>query len=296
MTLRSQARDFLINSATLLRADRLALRLQQRRGRALIVAMHETPASHAPQFRSQLDWAAQHFTITGLEGFTQLWAGRKKAGSKPPVLFTFDDGRESNYTVAAPLLESFGARGVFFVVPDFADCPSDRALAFYRSRINPNSKPGDEAWEDWKPMNPAQIADLAARGHTIGNHTLTHQRLVNLDSDQLEKEIGESARKLESWTKKPVDAFAWTFGWNAIDSSAWQTACRYHRYCFAACPGAIDPERDSQRLLWRREIEVKYSPAEYRFLYSGLGDFWWRTRRDKLRHMTTAGQSGTNNR
>jgi peptidoglycan/xylan/chitin deacetylase (PgdA/CDA1 family) len=287
MTLRSQARTFLIEAATLVRADELAFRLQKGkpRPRGLVVGVHETPASLEKQFRDQLEWASQHFTITSLEGFARLWEqhAESNAVSKPPLLFTFDDGRESNYAVAAPVLESFGARGVFFVVPAFAECPAADALAFYRSRMNPNSKPGDEEWEDWKPMNPGQIAELAARGHAIGNHTLTHQRLVGLSPEKLEREIGDSARKLTVWTKKPVDAFAWTFGWDAIDANAWRLIQRYHRFCFSPCAGPIDARYDSPGLLWRREVEVKYSPAEYRFLYSGLVDWWWSTRRRRLR-------------
>ena len=282
----------MIRAATLLRADELALRRLANRShsRGLIVGVHETPASLEPQFREQLEWVSRHFTITSLEGFAGLWDRHPGSGtsSKPPILFTFDDGRLSNHTIAAPLLESFGGRGVFFVVPAFAECAADDALSFYRSRINPNSKPGDENWEDWKPMNPIQIADLAARGHAIGNHTLTHQRLVGLSPDTLEREIGDSARQIAAWTKKSVDAFAWTFGWDAIDANAWTLAKRYHRFCFAACPGAIDSRRDNPTLLWRREVEVKYSAAEYRFLYSGLVDPWWSTRRARLRKMLQA--------
>ncbi len=287
MNIRSQARSFLIHAATLTRADELALRMRRNgHSRGLVIGMHETPASLEAQFREQLQWASQHFTIASLESFAKLWQpAESKADSKPPLLFTFDDGRESNYTVAAPLLESFGGRGVFFVVPAFAECAADQALAFYRSRINPNSRPGDEKWEDWKPMTPAQIRDLAARGHAIGNHTLTHQRLQGLSPEALEREIGDSARKLASWTQKPVDAFAWTFGWDAVDANAWQVIQRHHRFCFAPCAGAIDSRYDSPSLLWRREIEVKYSPAEYRFLYSGLVDPWWSTRRNRLRKM-----------
>jgi len=289
MNIRSQARSLLIQVATLARMDELAFRIQKRNGhsRALVVGMHETPASFAAQFRKQLEWVSQHFTITGLEGFARLWEERSESYTNPkcPVLFTFDDGRESNYTVAAPLLESFGGRGVFFVVPAFAECAAAEALAFYRSRINPNSRPGDERWEDWKPMSPGQIGELAARGHAIGNHTLTHQRLTGLSPEALEHEIGDSARKLTSWTGRPVDAFAWTFGWNAVDANAWEVIRRHHRFCFAPCAGTIDSRYDTPDLLWRREIEVKYSAAEYRFLYSGLVDPWWSTRRSRIRRM-----------
>ena len=287
MTFRSQLRTLLIETAGVFRADELAFRVQRLNPRVqgLVVGMHETPPSQEGKFREQLEWVAKHFTITTLEGFAKLWEGSARPNAKPLILFTFDDGRESNYVVAAPLLETFGGRGVFFVVPAFAECASGDALAFYRSRINPNSQPGDEAWEDWRPMNPKQIGELAARGHAVGNHTLTHARLWGMAPDALEREIGDSARKLISWTSRPVDAFAWTFGWDAIDASAWDVARRYHRFCFAPCAGTIDSRWDSPSLLWRREVEVKYSAPEYRFLYSGLVDPWWSTRRRNLRKM-----------
>lgn len=290
MNVRSRARTILMQAASFTGADALALRIQNRKlsKNALVIAMHETPASLEAQFREQLEFASKHFTITSLEGFAKLWEkGREsEASSKPLLLFTFDDGRESNYTVAAPLLESFGGRGVFFVVPGFAEhAGTEHALSFYRTRINPDSKPGDDKIEDWKPMSPTQIGDLARRGHAIGNHTFSHQRLVGLSLEVLEREIGASARQLTLWTKKPVDAFAWTFGWDAIDANAWRTIQRYHPFCFSPCAGAIDARSDRPSLLWRREIEVRYSAPEYQFCYSGLVDMWWRSRRKRLHDM-----------
>ncbi len=293
MSFRSQTRAWLIRAAVLARLDTFAFRVQtaNRSRWGLVVAMHETPISLHSHLREQLDFASKYFTITSLEGFAGLWErpAKRDDDSKPLLLFTFDDGRESNYTVAAPILESFGGRGVFFVVPAFAECASiDEALSFYRTRINPNSKPGDERAEDWKPMNSRQIADLAARGHAIGNHTLTHARLVGITPEELEQEVGESARKIAAWTTKPVDAFAWTFGWDAIDANAWNVVRRYHRFCFSPCAGMIDSHHDKPSLLWRREIEARYATPEVRFLYSGLVDLWWRARRRRLCHMLGA--------
>ncbi|MGC2709096.1 MAG: polysaccharide deacetylase family protein [Candidatus Sulfotelmatobacter sp.] len=288
MILRSQLRALLIQVATRSRADDFALRLQKRRNctRGVVVAIHETPKSLETNFRDQLQWVSQHFTISGLNSFTEACRNcQSKANSKPPILFTFDDGRESNYEVAAPLLESFGGRGLFFIVPAFAECSPQTGLDFYRKKINPHSRPGDEQWEDWKPMGPAQIAELVARGHAIGSHTLTHTRLAGLPPEDLEREIGESARRLVSWTNHPVESFAWTFGWDSIDANAFEVIQRHHQYCFAPCAGAIDPPQSNTNLFWRREIEVKYGPAECRFLYSGLADLWWGRRRHRLREM-----------
>jgi peptidoglycan/xylan/chitin deacetylase (PgdA/CDA1 family) len=292
MNFRSQLRTRLIQSTTFSHLDALAFRLQKLRHRpqAIVVAMHETPVSLQARFRQQLEWASQRFTITSLEGLAELWTQQQRRQfqptDKPLLLFTFDDGRESNYQVAAPLLESFGGRGVFFVVPEFAECSEPAvALSFYRTHINPDSSSGAGPEQDWKPMSPTQIADLASRGHAIGNHTLTHARLRNLSIERLEKEIGDSARKLAAWANHSIDAFAWTFEWDAIDANAWQVIRRYHRFCFSPCAGAIDHRFDQTSLLWRREVEVRYSSAELRFAYSGLVDLWWRSRRKRLQQM-----------
>ncbi|HTR68107.1 MAG TPA: polysaccharide deacetylase family protein [Terriglobales bacterium] len=290
MSLRSQARTSYIRAAAALGLDELALFLNSKRRQAawgVVVEVHDTPPALAGQFRSQLEWVAEHFRIVNLETFAELWSAPAAAQreGKPWALFTFDDGRESNYEVGAPLLESFGARGVFFVVPAFVECPQDEAFTFYRSNVNPESKVGDELHEDWKPMNPGQIRDLAARGHAIGNHTLSHARLLGLSRENLEREIGESARKIAAWTDKAVDAFAWTFSWDSVDPAAWEVIRRYHRFCFTPCAGAVDGTTDQPSLIWRREIEVRYSPAEFRFFYSGLGDFAWASRRRKLRKL-----------
>jgi peptidoglycan/xylan/chitin deacetylase (PgdA/CDA1 family) len=294
MSFRRQLRSLLIHSAALACADKIALYLQNRNShlRGVVVEMHGTPRSLGTRFRNQLAWVSRHFEFSCLERFLAWLENPASARiSKPLILFTFDDGRESNYHVAAPLLESVGARGVFFVVPNFAECSTDQACAFYQSQINPEYRPAGHVEEDWKPMHPAQIAELAARGHAIGNHTLTHAWLAGLSQEALEREIGESGHKLASWTGRPVEAFAWTFGWDSIDSNALRAIQRHHRVCFAACGGCIDSRRNTPELVWRREIEVEYSPPEYRFLYSGLADFWWSGRRRRLRRLLAASKN-----
>jgi len=293
MTLRTEARGLCIRAAVALGLDDLALSLHSRRCRGkfgVVIEVHDTPPASAGDLRRQLEWVAERFHIVSLETFAQIWdePADRQTGGRPLALFTFDDGRESNYTVAAPLLESFGARGVFFVVPAFVECEASKALSFYRSRVNPDSKAGDELQEDWKPMSRDQIADLAARGHAVGNHSLSHARLVGLTPEELEREVGDSARKIASWTGKSVDAFAWTFSWDSIDAAAWAVIRRYHRFCFTPCAGTVDGRHDQPSLIWRREVEVRYSPPEFRFFYSGLGDLSWTGQRRKLREMLAA--------
>jgi hypothetical protein len=80
-----------------------------------------------------------------------------------------------------------------------------------------------------------------------------------------------------------VDAFAWTFSWDSITPVAWNLIQQHHRFCFAPCPGSVDCRADTYSLIWRTEVEVAYSPSDYRFMYAGLADPLWRSKRDRLR-------------
>jgi peptidoglycan/xylan/chitin deacetylase (PgdA/CDA1 family) len=246
--------------------------------------MHETLQRDAAQLQRQLEWVAERFTLISPGTFFGLW-DRTRAPlnwSKPAVLFTFDDGRESNYTVGAPMLESMGTRGLFFVVPEFIGLTAREARDFYYSRIDVRGLAHSESGEQWTPMNADQLADLTRRGHSIGNHTLSHVSLANLSPSDLERQIGASAAKISSWTQKRVEAFAWPYAWNAINREAWNLIRETHRFCFSPCPGTTNCSIDSPHLIWRTEIEAYYSAPEYRFMYSGWSNPAWAGRRRRL--------------
>lgn len=289
---RNLARSGVLKTAATLRINDLALAAQRSGSggpRITVVEMHETLSANAEQFQRQIEWVARRFAIITPESFARALETRTPAwpGLKPAVLFTFDDGRESNYRIAAPLLESLGARGIFFVVPQFVGLEGNVAKEFYYSKIDIRNLASDVASQDeiWKPMTPGQLADLARRGHWVGNHTLSHGNLANLSASELEREIRGSSEQIKLWTGKPVDAFAWAYSWDAIDRSAWEVVKQTHPLCFSPCPGTVRPAADSPHLIWRKEIESYYSPAEYQFMYSGLVDPIWAGKRKKLKQM-----------
>jgi len=286
----------LIKTAAVLRADELALALQRWLVRCggspsmLAVEMHETPERDQHLFRRQLEWAVRHFTLVDLAAFAQLWQQarldpKSVASAKPPLLFTFDDGRMSNYTVAARLLESFDTRGVFFVVPQFVKCDPEHVRQYYYSRIDTRQQAPNLPDEEICPMNPEQIADLAGRGHSVGNHTYSHVNLATVSENELHHEIVDSAIQIAAWTGQPVDAFAWTFSWASITPVAWRMIQQHHRFCFAPCPGTVNCRLDSPSLIWRTEVELSYLPPDYRFMFSGLADPLWRSTRERLRSL-----------
>lgn len=82
---------------------------------------------------------------------------------KEAIVFTFDDGGVSFNTVAAPILEKYGMRGLFFIATKYIDMPGF--------------------------LNKEQVAQLAERGHLVGSHSHTHpERISILSKDEIASE------------------------------------------------------------------------------------------------------------
>lgn len=289
MSLRSLARDAVMRAAVLAGRDaRQRRRDASAEGppRVRVMNLHGTPWSQRDAFRRQLEWVCEHFRVIDFPTLSRWWdepSTPLEPDTRPAVLLSFDDGFANNHAVAAEVLEEFGAHGLFFVVAGFCEQKGESAWRFYREHIRSGSVEDTLPADEWKPLRPDQVADLAARGHTIGNHTFSHARLSELDAAAARAEIERGAERLEEWTRAPVESFAWTFAWDAIGPEAWAAATQRHAFCFAPCPGQARPGRDPATLIWRTNVEPAVPRHEYRFLYSGLADSSWAARRDRLR-------------
>lgn len=247
-----------------------------------VLFLHETPAAESDRFREQLAFLRDRFNVIDFDTFKRLFDGSESlADNRPAAMLTFDDGMASNYEVAAPLLEEAGMRGLFFVVPRFSLCDERTSRDFYVRRIR-SRRPGLPA------MTPEQIRDLADRGHTIGNHTLTHAYLSETPESDWESEILDSADIIESWIGRPVEAFSWPFRWDAITPAAHRLAVMRHPYCFSPCSGRVDLQTDSPALIWRTSVETAYDLAEFRFKCSRLADHVSAGRRRRLTAMLSS--------
>lgn len=124
-------------------------------------------------------------TMDALHAFLQ----GKGSLPKRPIIFTFDDGYLSNWTLAAPILEKYGMRGVFYIAlePDA------------------HTRSGVEGKDDW--MTPEQIRALHDRGHMIGSHSITHGLLSEMSEEEIRWELAESKRRLEALLDAPVPHF-----------------------------------------------------------------------------------------
>ena len=142
-----------------------------------------------PVFKEQLKMLADSGYHTVLPD--QLYDYLAKGGPLPPKPFmlTFDDTRLEHYTVAAPEMEKYGFKGVFFVMT----IPIGR----------PNY------------MNSEQIKELSDKGHVIGSHTWDHHNVKQLKEEDWVAQMEKPNKRIQSITGKPVLYFAYPFGvWN----------------------------------------------------------------------------------
>jgi peptidoglycan/xylan/chitin deacetylase (PgdA/CDA1 family) len=131
------------------------------------------------------------FFLTTLSGVQQLPA----IDCGKAIVMCFDDGFESFYRLALPLLQSRGCKTTVFPVAGYIGRPS--------------------AWDTLPPQNhltKEQIREIVSLGHEIGSHTLSHANLTLLSDADLETELLQSKQILEDITGRPVTSLSFPFG------------------------------------------------------------------------------------
>lgn len=113
------------------------------------------------QFRAHLDYlaAAGYTTITLDDLLYALVQG--SVLPEKPVILTFDDGYEDNFTNAFPILRQHNMVAHFFIINEFAS----------------NRRAGYLNWE--------QMKEMAAAGQRFGSHSRDHPDLSNKSIDYL---------------------------------------------------------------------------------------------------------------
>ena len=104
-----------------------------------------------------------------------------------PVMISFDDSRIEHFTIAAPVMEKSGFRGVFYIM----------TITFNKKNY----------------MSTDQIAQLSKAGHTIGLHSWDHTMATKYkDSTDWQKQVIEPKAKLEKICGKQINYWAYPNG------------------------------------------------------------------------------------
>lgn len=100
------------------------------------------------------------------------------------VVITFDDGDKSVYDYAFPILKRYGLRAVVFLIVNYIGKDDFWDLALIGGR-SPHL-----SWDE--------ICEMKKWGISFGSHTMNHRNLTKLADHEIEYELSESKRILES--------------------------------------------------------------------------------------------------
>lgn len=161
-----------------------------------MVDTHEDEDSHAynvppEEFAAQLDYLQQEgYTTITLLDFLRAKKGKQPLPEKP-IILTFDDGYEDNYTVLLPMLEERHMTAVVFVATNLIGLPD------YLT------------WDE--------LRDMSRRGIEIGGHTADHEPLTMFSPEQQQDQVRLSKLLLE-WNGLPT-VFSFSYPNGMYDAS-----------------------------------------------------------------------------
>jgi peptidoglycan/xylan/chitin deacetylase (PgdA/CDA1 family) len=146
----------------------------------------------------------QGYTTISLAEMTAAFAGQAQLPAKP-IVITFDDGYQDNYTTALPILRKYNMKATVFVIAGSV---------------------GQAEYLTWD-----EIAAMQAQNTEIGAHTLNHLNLSELPLDQQVHEVTASRQILTQHLGSAVDFMAYPFGkydsalLSKLDEAGYRGAC-----------------------------------------------------------------------
>ncbi len=142
------------------------------------------------RFKTQLTWLREHgYSFISLDQLSD-YLHDGTALPPNPVFISFDDGCESVYKHALPILADLGIPSTVFVTID------ENAWIFHEG----------EYFE--RRMSIEELRSCSEGGIQIGSHAVTHRGLNEMTRDQVLDELRTSRETLSGWIGRPVDHFA----------------------------------------------------------------------------------------
>ncbi|USB31677.1 polysaccharide deacetylase family protein [Paenibacillus sp. YPG26] len=139
--------------------------------------------------------------------FNELREGWYNGRALPPkpIIITFDDGYEDNYSAAYPILLRTGMKATIFAVTGSIGAP------------------GRLTWNQLHTMESSGLVDTQS-------HTVTHFNLTKLSDEEKMKELVNSRNEIQHKLGHPADVFAYPYGFydrrsiDAVQKAGYQLA------------------------------------------------------------------------
>lgn len=154
-----------------------------------------SPATMELLFQTVIEEGCTSITFEDLSHVDQI---------KRPVMFTFDDGYQDNYTELFPLLKKYNIKATIFVITGSVGQPHH--------------------------LTEEMIREMQDSGLvSFQSHTVTHSGLSEMDGEELEYELGQSRLDLARLTGKQPFVLSCPEARNSSLSAEYIT--KYYSYC-----------------------------------------------------------------
>ncbi|MBM3281240.1 MAG: polysaccharide deacetylase family protein [Candidatus Harrisonbacteria bacterium] len=172
----------------------------------------------------------------------------KTAG--PALAVTFDDGYQSVYQNALPILRKLHIPATFFITNDFIGLKEDALKSFLKNNLLRSSYREPMSWEEVGKIASDPLFE-------IGAHTASHPRLNDKYPKELaEKEIIEAGDNLEKKISKKIRYFAFPFGDSDSAGKAARSLVRTrYEAAFSIIPGKISGNETDTSFLPRHSLD-----------------------------------------
>jgi peptidoglycan/xylan/chitin deacetylase (PgdA/CDA1 family) len=152
--------------------------------RAPFPGLYVTPSEFAEQMRAL---SAAGWRATTLDRLASYWRGSGRLGGGKPIVLTFDNGYQSQYTRAFPVLRSLG-----WVADE---------------NIQLSGLPPSQGG-----LGEREVREMVAAGWELDTQGFSHADLVALDPEQLHYQVAVARETLRRRYRVPVNWFCYPSG------------------------------------------------------------------------------------
>lgn len=246
-----------------------------------MVCFHDTGRHELDQLRRIVEfWGARGGAFARPDDVDDLVAGAWPTTGSDRLLFTFDDGLDSNHR-AAQVLADLGLSAVFFVVPSFLGRSTTEFLALHERNGVQAFAPPEYAFR--RGMSHQQAREVVAMGHRLGAHNDAHRSLGALHrTEDVAYDIQRALDGVAELTGAPCHDYAYAFGQpeHLSDAAAAYLQERVPRVY--ACHRGLNRPGSGPAFLLRHAVDPTHPWPFIRACLTGAGDAHLRHRADEL--------------